>query len=201
MENEKLIKSANIIDRFLKVFRGFALAGVIVSAIFIPLTLIFGTKVIADASHLALGNLTLKLAGDFSEYLDVKAIKTGILISLAAGVVGSGAACYFLGLLRSILSPMKEGRPFEAGISDKIKKLGWAVLIGGAVTEFCTTVAAVFQLKAYDLSFLAQGANVESMRFNYTMDLWFVWTALLVFFLSYVFRCGEQLQQESDETL
>ena len=67
MENEKLIKSANIIDRILKILRGFALAGVIVSAVFIPLTLIFGTKVIADASHLVLGNLTLTMAGDLSQ--------------------------------------------------------------------------------------------------------------------------------------
>lgn len=201
MENEKLIKSANIIDKILKILRGFALAGVIVSAIFIPLTLIFGTKVIADASHLELGNLTLKMAGDFSQYLDIAAVKKSIVVSLFCGVAVSGALWYCLGLLRDILAPMKEGRPFEVGISDKIRTLGWAVLIGGFVSELGRAVSSVFMLKAYDLSFLAEGANVESMSFNYTLDLWFVAAALLVFFLSYVFRCGEQLQRQSDETL
>lgn len=201
MENEKLIKSANIIDKILKILRGFAVAGVVVSAIFIPLTLIFGTKVIADASHLELGSLTLKMAGDLSQYLDIAVVKKGIIVSLLCGVAVSGALWYCLGLLRDILAPMKEGRPFEAGISDKIRTLGWAVLIGGAVAEIGRAVSGVFMLKAYDLSFLAEGANVESMSFNYTVDLWFVAAALLVFFLSYVFRCGEQLQRQSDETL
>ena len=59
----------------------------------------------------------------------------------------------------------------------------------------------MFELKAYDLSFLAAAPIVEKVQYNYTVDLWFVWAALLVFFLSYVFRCGERLQQESDETL
>ena len=61
--------------------------------------------------------------------------------------------------------------------------------------------AAVAELKAYDLSFLKSASLVESISYNYRMDLWFVWAALLVFFLSYVFRCGERLQRESDETL
>ena len=201
MENEKLIKSANIIDRCLKIFRGFALAGVIVSAIFIPLTLIFGTKVIADASHLELGNLTLKMAGDFSGYLDLEAVKKSILISLVCSVAACGAAWYCLRLLRGILAPMKEGRPFEAGIADRIRTLGWAVLIGGGVSECGKALADVCMVKAYDLSFLSAAPHVEGVTFNYSIDLWFVWTALLVFFLSYVFRCGERLQQESDETL
>ena len=201
METEKLIKNAGIIDRILKILQGFALAGVIVAAIFIPLTLIFGTKVIADASHLELGNLTLKMAGDFSGYLDLDAVRTSILITLAVAVVTCGAVWYCLRLLRGILAPMKAGRPFETGVADKIRTLGWALLIGGAVSELGMAAAAVAELKAYDLSFLKSASLVESITYNYRMDLWFVWAALLVFFLSYVFRCGERLQRESDETL
>ena len=42
---------------------------------------------------------------------------------------------------------------------------------------------------------------MESVSFRYTGSYWFVITALIIFFLSYVFRCGEKLQQEADETL
>ena len=201
MENEKLIKNAVVIDRILKIVQGFALAGVIAAAVFIPLTLLLGTKVIADASRVELGGLTLKMAGDISGYLDPAAIKKGILIALVSTMAAGGAAWYCLKLLRGILVPMKEGRPFEAGIADRIRSLGWAVLFGGAVSEAGKAAAAVFELKAYDLSFLQAAPLVEEVSYKYTMDLWFVWAALLVFFLSYVFRCGERLQRESDETL
>ena len=139
--------------------------------------------------------------GDISGYLDPAAIKKGILIALVSAMAAGGAAWYCLKLLRGILAPMKEGRPFEAGIADRIRSLGWAVLVGGAVSEAGKAAAAVFELKAYDLSFLQAAPLVEEVSYNYTMDLWFVWAALLVFFLSYVFRCGERLQRESDETL
>ena len=42
---------------------------------------------------------------------------------------------------------------------------------------------------------------VESVMYNYSIRLWFVAVALVLFFLSYVFRYGEDLQRESDETL
>ena len=201
MENEKLIKNARVIDRILKILQGFALAGVVVAAVFIPLTLIFGTRIIADASTLTLGNLTLEMAGDFSGYLDSAAIVKSIVITLISIIAACCAAWYCLKLLRGVLAPMKEGRPFESGIAERIRRLGWAVLIGGGVSEIGRALAAVFELKAYDLSFLAAAPVVEKVQYNYTMDLWFLWAALLVFFLSYVFRCGERLQQESDETL
>ena len=59
MENKKLIKNATIIDRILKILQGFAAAGVIVAALFIPLTLIFGEKMIASADRLTIGELQL----------------------------------------------------------------------------------------------------------------------------------------------
>ena len=43
---------------------------------------------------------------------------------------------------------------------------------------------------------------VKGFSFNLGANTWwFVIAALVLFFLSYVFRCGEQLQKEADETL
>ena len=42
---------------------------------------------------------------------------------------------------------------------------------------------------------------MESFTYNYSIDLWFAAAALILFFLSYIFRCGEALQREADETL
>ena len=135
MENTKLIRSATVVDRILKILQGFSLAGVIVSAIFIPLTWIFGEKIIANSDRLTLGALEFKLSGAPESYLDMANIKVSITVALIGMILVSAAGWYCLRVLREILSPMKEGRPFAEGVSEKIRKLAWTVLAGGCVAE------------------------------------------------------------------
>ncbi len=201
MENQKIMKSATVVDKFLKVFQGFSIAGVICAVIFIPLTAIFGEKVIASASKLELGALDVNLAGELSSYLDIPAIKVSIIVSLISMILLCAAFWYCLRVLREILVPMKAGTPFAQGISDKIRKLGWAILIGGGVAEIGRAVSSVFELKAYHIEKLINMDMVSEVSYDYNFSLWFVITALILFFLAYVFRYGESLQQEADETL
>ena len=146
--NTGFMKTSKVIDRILKIVQGFLVAGVIVSAIFIPLTAVLGEKVIADASTVEFGNLNMALAGNYHVYLNIAGIKVSIIVVLITAIITCVVGWLCLRKIRDILSPMKEGRPFEAGISKKIRQL-----------------------------------------------------ALILFFLSYVFRYGEDLQRESDETL
>lgn len=201
MEREKLISSANLMDRFLKVFQGFAMAGMIVCGIFIPLTAIFGEKMIASADKLTTGEVTIILNGNMEDYLDISKLRFSIIALLVCGVIICAAFWYCLKKFREIIAPMKEGRPFETGISEKIRKLGWTILIAGSISEGCRILANVFELMAYDLRFITSQSAVASITYNYSINLWFVIAALLLFFTSYIFRYGEILQIESDETL
>ena len=201
MENTKLMKRASVIDRILKILQGFAIAGVIVAAVFIPLTAILGEKIIASASGLNLGILDIQLAGDPASYLDIPNIKSSIIVMLVGMILVSAASWYCLRVLREILAPMKEGRPFAAGVSVKIRKLGWTVLVGGFIAELGTHIAEVYEARAYQIERLLNMDAIASVDYNHTLNLWFVFAALILFFLSYVFRCGEALQQEADETL
>ena len=200
MENKKLMKSAAVIDRILKILQGFAIAGVIVAAIFIPLTAILGEKIIADASRLNLGVLDLRLA-DAKAYLDMADIKTSIIVMLIGMILTSAAIWYCLRVLREILAPMKEGTPFSAGMAGKVRKLGWTVLIGGFVAEVGHRLSQLFEARAYQIERLLNMEAIVSVDYNYSVSLWFVFAALILFFLSYIFRCGEELQKEADETL
>ena len=200
MENKKLMKSATVIDRILKILQGFAIAGVIVAAIFIPLTAILGEKIIADASRLNLGVLDLRLA-DAKAYLDMADIKTSIIVMLIGMILTSAAIWYCLRVLREILAPMKEGTPFAAGMAGKVRKLGWTVLIGGFVAEVGHRLSQLFEARAYQIERLLNMEAITSVDYNYSISLWFVFAALILFFLSYIFRCGEELQKEADETL
>ena len=201
MENTKLTRSATIMDRILKILQGFAAAGVIVAAIFIPLTAIFGEKIIASAGNLTLGAVKLELSGAMENYLDFANIKVSIIVMLIGTILVSAATWYGLKVLREILSPMKEGKPFAAGISDKVRKLAWTVLIGGGVAEVGKLISEVSTAQAYQIERLVNPELVESFTYNCSLDLWFVVAALILFFLSYVFRSGEELQKEADETL
>ncbi len=201
MENTKMMKTASVVDRILKILQGFAVGGAIVCAIFIPLTAILGEKVIANASSLDLGYLSVKLTGDQAAYLDIPNIKVSIIVMLAAAIIALAAFWYCLRILRRILAPMKEGSPFAEGVSIKIKQLGWTVLIGGGVIEIVLVIGSVFELKAYQIERLLNLDMVSVSSFDYSINPWFVFAALIIFFLSYVFRYGEALQQEADETL
>ena len=200
-DNSKLMRSASVIDRILKILQGFAIAGMIVSAIFIPLTAILGEKIIAKADRLSLGPLDFNLAGDPASYLDLVNIKTSIIVMLIGSILVAAAAWYCLKVLRELLVPMKAGQPFAAGVSQKVRKLAWTVLIGGALAEIGQMVSSVFEARAYQLERLLDPDAVASISYDYTVNLWFVIAALILFFLSYVFRYGEALQQEADETL
>ena len=201
MKNEKFIKSSVVIDRILKIIQGFMVAGVVVAAIFIPLTAILGDKIIADASTVEFGTLSLALPGNFRDFLDMGSIKLSIIVMLVSALITCAVAWYCLKKLREIMIPMKDGRPFEAGVGSQIRRLAFTVLIGGGIAEVCRTVANAFEVKAYDLSKLFNPDIVKGISFDYDISLWFVVVALVLLFVSYIFRYGEDLQRESDETL
>jgi hypothetical protein len=200
MDNTKLVQSASLLDRVLVIMQGLTAAVIIASAVFIPLTAVLGEKVIADASSLTLGSLKFNLNGSVN-FLDIQNFKSSIICSLACAILAAAATRYCIKVLREILAPMIEGIPFAAGISNKIRKLAWAVLVGGFITEIGHAITASLEIKAYQIERLFNLEAISSVSYNFSLNLWFVITAMILFFLSYVFRCGEMLQKESDETL
>ena len=115
--------------------------------------------------------------------------------------MGCIAIRYALKVLRSILAPMKEGRPFDTEVSAGLRKLAWIILIGGGVIEVLGIVARVLQTKALPMDAIFASPAIESVEYVYTMDLGFAWMFIVVMLLARIFEYGQQLQQESDETL
>ena len=201
MEMKKFNHGAAVIDKALKILQGCAVAAVIVSLIFIQLTLIFGEKVIADASTIEVGNMALHLAGNAGDYLNIGNVKASISVLLAVAALISAAVWYCLRVLREILAPMKEGSPFTAGTARKIRKLAWTVLVAGGIAEAGMMLSSVFQIQAYHIDKLFNPSVVSNVTIDFKTGSLFVVPALFLFFLSYIFRYGEELQREADETL
>ncbi len=171
MENAKMRKTAVVTDKILKVLQGVAAACGIVYLIFTVLTL-----------------------------LNKSTWKISTVMGLVFGTMTVIVVVYAIRLIRKLLEPMKEGRPFHTGISAMIKSLAWVTLIGGAVVRVCQTAAEIAEIKACEFTMLFNENVFTEYSFHYMIDLNFIVTACVLFFLSCVFRYGEELQRESDET-
>ena len=199
MSNKKMITTARNLDMILKIVEGFMMAFAIVFAVFVVLMKIFKEKMVMGTFSLDLDFVKLHLAGEYGEITG--AVLNHIDMILITGCVGCIAIRYALKVLRSILAPMKEGRPFDTEVSAGLRKLAWIILIGGGVIEVLGIVARVLQTKALPMDAIFASPAIESVEYVYTMDLGFVWVFIVVMLLARIFEYGQQLQLESDETL
>lgn len=202
MENTRIKTTSAVIDRILKIAQGFLIAGVILCAVFIPLVAILGEKMVADATVLDLGLVQLKLTGDMSGYLDESKLKLCVIATMISEIVALAAGWYCIRVLRQLLVPMKEGKPFAEGISRSIRRLAVTVMVSGALVEIGRVASNLFTVRTYALEKLISSPMIESIGISASgLHPWFIFAGLVLFFLSFVFRCGEELQRESDETL
>ena len=205
MEMEKLKKMAVVIDTILKTVFIIVIVGlilVIVADIAIlaigPMNIdngrfsynIFGSNiVIADAEDLA----GISLNG--------YQLASGVIMATVGGAIGMIVVLVGIKMLREIIAPMKEGGPFVEGISLKMRNFGIFVLIAGVVGNIIEGVMAFIVQYTFGKVVLDQFiGGADRITYMYTTDGSFIVFALFIFLLSYIFKYGEELQKQSDET-
>ena len=106
-----------------------------------------------------------------------------------------------VGYIREILTPMKEGKPFDSIVSTNLKKLARLSINLGILGNIILLSEQIMTVFVYDLPSLLISDKITHVGGMFQVDLTFLiyWAILLL--LSYVFRYGEELQQLSDETL
>ena len=200
---DKLTKTAKVLDRIAKILRGICIGFGIACAILLVIAIVlpdgkYSLLVRLEDQAIDLGNirlhLTRSLAPTGSIRLTVYAELIEAMISL-----GLGAAC--LHLLHRILAPMAEARPFDGSVAANLKKLGWLSLIAVVVYVLLGGIAATLELRMYDINQLFAPDLVKSVTLEDSVDLSLLLIPAVVFLLSYVFKYGEELQRQSDETL
>ena len=200
MDNNKMARVAKNFDTFAKVGGKITIAAGIVCAVTAILTLIFGNKMF-EAGSVTLDLDFIKFHLTNNVYVNEHFLKLYVSVATLGGSIICFLAAYICKLLRKVLTPMKMGRPFESGISHYLKKVGWAVLGGGFLSELVGIAARVLLTRAYSIGELFTSAAISKTEFVFTMSFDFVLIACVIFFLSYIFAYGQALQQESDETL
>ena len=196
---EKIGKIAKNLDLIARVVYTVCSVFVWVLPITAVLLLIFGEQVISDGTYtVTLGMLTLEFA---EEYMPFEAVKFCVIAGLLSVAVLLVFVCWFIRVIQSVLEPMKEGKPFESAVSDKLKKLSFITLIGGGVLSVAKLVGEVVLCKMYDLESIFLNENIISCTAEFNLDMTFLLAFGVLYLLSYIFRYGEELQKQSDETL
>ena len=198
--NIKLTQTAHTIDRIVKICANIFKAFVIVLLVFSVLVPLLGEKIFAAGSVTAeLGFVKLHLV---PEYQGITAmVKIYTVVSLLCGCVGCAMLAFICSLLRQILAPMKEGRPFEKRVCTDMRKIAWAILIGGGINEVLKLIEQIFVIKTLPMDCLFSADVVASREYLFSIDGGFVLLFFVILFLSYIFSYGQSLQQEADETI
>lgn len=197
---EKMIKTARNLDIMAKT----AFWTCVVCAVFLTVAAVV-TMLLDDAAFwnastsLALGPVRLELAND--GMLAPDAVRNRIVSGLFIVIPLVVFACMVLHVIRSILEPMSQGKPFTTTVSKNLHRLAVIVLVAGAFYEISLAVHTMLTFGNLGLDQLFNYDLVSAIAVEYKIDLWFVAVFVILQLMSYVFKYGEELQQLSDETL
>lgn len=195
----KLSKTAKIISLLLNILCWTVLAGGLFHGYVSTMPLFADLSGKTTLSGITLDYLKL-YAGNGGIPVVVSALKEMAVPSLFVYFLEVPLMCYGLQLLRRVLKPMAEQRPFS-GTGKTLRKLG-VVSLAIALIENGTDYWLHFVIEhSYDLERLFQGSLITDVDFLFQIDYTFLLAAAVFFLLSGVFRYGEELQQLSDETL
>ena len=198
--NTKLSRTAQTVDRIIKICGNIFKAFVIVLLVFSILVPLTGDKIFAANSLTAeLGFVKLHLAPEYQGITVMVKIYT--VVSLLCGCVGCAMLAYICSLLRQILAPMKEGRPFHKRVCMDMRKIAWAILIGGGINQILKLIEQIFVIKALPMDKLFSADVVARTEYMFEINGGFVLLFFVVLFLSYIFSYGQILQEEADETV
>lgn len=143
--------------------------------------------------------MEFEIAADYAP--DANSAKIYLICGLAIVLIALIVACISIRIIRKILAPMKEGLPFNGTVSGNLTKLCYLTLIGGGLVSVVTLVHKIVAYKVFDLANLFASDKFASITPIYQLDWSFVVTFAILSVLSLIFRYGEALQKEADETL
>lgn len=200
---EKLRRISTIIDKILMVV--YRLLIIVSTTAFVAVMVLnlvsyFTNSPMEGSWTLSLGNVDLELAEHAMQ--NEHALPIEMFCMVLSMIILAFFTCYGIKLLRNILAPMIEGKPFAGTVSANLNKLGWVIIVSGIALDITECIATKLIYSAFDLTNLLLSDKITDITVNYTVGSFSTLViGMLVFLLSHVFRYGEQLQQQDDETL
>ena len=200
---EKLTKTARVLHKIVRVLYRLGIVGTIVTAVALVLITLLPADSLRQAVSSAdmtieLGTAELHLSRILEPIGDIRLFLCAVFGVATASLALSVCA---LKLVLRILRLMADGRPFDGTVSANFKRLGWVTLAGVAVHYVMDGVDAAMDVSMFDLDQIFRPDMVKGVTIQNTDSLSCLLIPIMMFLLSYVFRYGEELQRQSDETL
>lgn len=204
MNTSKMINTSKKLDTFFKVLqRILKISIIVVICVMTVLTIVNivdPDAVIGRGFNMAsIGPLTFELAEEHAPGNTTILVYSWTLMALIT--VCAIIAYHAFGLIRKILKPMTEGRPFEPTVADDIKKISFVCLALGIVQNIAGAIEVTSIIHNFNLEKLVVSENVRSITANYTFDFTFLILFFVLLLISHIFHYGAELQQQADETL
>ncbi|MBO5177060.1 MAG: DUF2975 domain-containing protein [Lachnospiraceae bacterium] len=199
---EKLMKTSKTVDTILKVVYKILQVGGIIIFVGVGICLIagaLGQLPPAELTSVSFGDVELIFAEP--QIVDNSFMTIEMGTTLVMALLAIAVTCYLIKVLRKVLVPMIAGQPFDGTVSTNIKKLGITIIVSGIIIDLIEVIGSNLAFYMYDISELFLSENIGKVMINGEIGLGNVLVGVLVIMLSYVFRYGEQLQQQADETL
>ncbi len=197
---DKLKKTARILDKVLKVIFWIlvvAVGIVVIGAGVMGIRCAMGYEMDLYSAEISIANIDFKLKQSLLMSQQDAIFFYGAIVAfavIAAAVIGS-----IIHILRKIFKPMKEGAPFVGTVSTDIRKLGHVYMVGSIVLQWMENLI-LYSNEGLIKQMVAE--SVASINITYeVIDSSMFLVGILLFMLSYIFRYGEELQQQADETL
>ncbi len=122
------------------------------------------------------------------------------LLSLAMGAVVLAFVLYGIHLLRRVVAPMGEGRPFSREAPRNIRRLAFAMLALCVAEWAAAVLVPLAYMGVFGSQFLLGSGDAVSLEPTYSLDLVPLFGFFVLLLLSYVFEYGAKLQNLSDDT-
>ena len=201
---EKMMRISKKLDTFFKVVQKLVLIGmgvaIIAAAVVTAANGMYPDAVIGEGfQSVEIGSVTIELAAELAP--DNGRILGYLWSVIALGAASAAFLYYACGIVRKVLAPMTEGRPFDSSVGQNIKKIGYISLMLGLVQNVASMVQTAAAVRTFELAALADSGAVKSITANYTFDLSFLIVFFVLLLMAHIFNYGAELQQLSDETL
>ena len=205
---DKLMKTAKKLDTFFKVVQRIMKVTMIVMVCVLGVLTIANivnpSAIIANRFYsVDIGPLTINLTEGYSpEDNNIVLFYAWIAIGIVA--IAVVAIYYAFGQIRKILQPMSEGNPFHPTVSMNIRKIAYVSVVLGILANigsFVETFIVLRMIESLELLQHMQEGIIQSVTENYRFDFTFLVVFFILLLVSYIFRYGEELQQQVDETL
>lgn len=116
-------------------------------------------------------------------------------------VLASVTAFIMIKIFRNIFGCISSGEPFNEIVHTNLKKTGILVIVYGIISEVFSVIESTMLFKGCNIKELLVGGEVKNVMLQHQIELDFIFVAIVIFLLAYIFKYGAQLQQQVDETL